>query len=97
MENGEIVLIGATTIQPNTRIRQAILSRCQVFKLEKLTRKEIKSFMSSYNFPKFKRKHLYQLGAIVYDDDDEEQGDGVDECFDLIWIELKVIVELLLI
>lgn len=90
LENGEIVLIGATTIQPNTRIRQAILSRCQVFKLEKLTRKEIKKVLcQAITFQNLKRKHLYQLGAIVYDDDDdEEQGDGVDdgvnECFDLI-------------
>ena len=85
MENGEIVLIGATTVQPNTRIRQAILSRCQVFKLEKLTRKEIKKVLcQAITFQNLKRKHLYQLGAIVYDDDDEEQGDGVDECFDLI-------------
>ena len=89
LENGEIVLIGATTIQPNTRIRQAILSRCQVFKLEKLTRKEIKKVLcQAITFQNLKRKHLYQLGAIVYDDDDEEQGDGLDdgvnECFDLI-------------
>ena len=76
IENGKIILIGATTVQPNsTRIRQAILSRCQIFKLEKLIVPEIKKVLyHAIIFQNLKRKNLYQLGNIVYK----------SECFDLI-------------
>ncbi len=41
VENGEIVLIGATTENPSFEINSALLSRMRVFVLERLTEKEL--------------------------------------------------------
>ena len=41
LESGLITLIGLTTANPYHRINQAIRSRCQVFKLEQLTKEDI--------------------------------------------------------
>ena len=41
LESGIITLIGMTTANPYHRINQAIRSRCQVFKLEQLTKEDI--------------------------------------------------------
>lgn len=42
LENGLIILIGATTSNPYHSINPAIRSRCQIFELEPLTPEEIK-------------------------------------------------------
>jgi putative ATPase len=42
VESGKIILIGATTENPAFRVNKALLSRVQVFRLEKLTEKEMK-------------------------------------------------------
>ncbi|CAH01017.1 ssDNA-dependent ATPase MGS1 [Kluyveromyces lactis] len=42
IENGDIVLIGATTENPSFQLNNALLSRCQLFVLEKLNDKELK-------------------------------------------------------
>ncbi|CDO94092.1 unnamed protein product [Kluyveromyces dobzhanskii CBS 2104] len=42
VENGDIVLIGATTENPSFQLNNALLSRCQLFVLEKLNNKELK-------------------------------------------------------
>lgn len=41
VENGDIVLIGATTENPSFQLNNALISRCHVFVLEKLTTNEI--------------------------------------------------------
>jgi len=41
VENGTVTLIGATTENPGFQVNAALLSRCRVFRLEKLTRENI--------------------------------------------------------
>jgi putative ATPase len=45
VEAGEITLIGATTENPSFKINNALLSRCRVFTLAKLTDKDIQSIL----------------------------------------------------
>lgn len=45
IENGTIVLIGATTENPSFELNSALLSRCRVFVLEKLEAKHIESVL----------------------------------------------------
>ncbi|MBS2969811.1 replication-associated recombination protein A [Metabacillus sp. KIGAM252] len=47
LENGRIVLIGATTSNPYHAINPAIRSRCQIFELKALTEAEIKEALSN--------------------------------------------------
>ncbi|KAI3406100.2 hypothetical protein KGF56_000941 [Candida oxycetoniae] len=69
MEDGRIVLIGATTItRPQRRIRKAILSRCQVFTLNKLTFNEFNAMLCwAIGFENLKRKYFYRCGKISFD------------------------------
>lgn len=41
VENGIIILIGATTENPSFEVNSALLSRCQVYKLQSLTEEQI--------------------------------------------------------
>jgi putative ATPase len=41
LENGDLILIGATTENPSFEIRSALLSRCRVLVLEQLTRDDL--------------------------------------------------------
>ncbi|MBN1298489.1 MAG: replication-associated recombination protein A, partial [Actinobacteria bacterium] len=45
VENGTIILIGATTENPSFEIISALLSRCKVFVLNKLSHEEIKTLL----------------------------------------------------
>lgn len=45
VEQGTITLIGATTENPSFEVRSALLSRCQVFILKKLTKEQIKKII----------------------------------------------------
>lgn len=45
VEEGLFVFLGATTFNPATRLRPAIRSRCQLFKLNELTKDEVKSVL----------------------------------------------------
>lgn len=45
IENGTLVLIGATTENPSFSLNSALLSRCRVIVLEKLTTKDILSII----------------------------------------------------
>lgn len=57
VETGKVVLIGATTENPAFRVNRALLSRTQVFKLEKLEDEELKNLLNKiiniYPLPKF--------------------------------------------
>lgn len=51
VENGTITLLGATTENPSFSINAALLSRCRVFVLEKLSLKDIcKGLQNAYKF-----------------------------------------------
>ncbi|NMB47460.1 replication-associated recombination protein A [Patescibacteria group bacterium] len=45
IEDGTIILIGATTENPNFEINKALLSRCRIFVFEKLEENEIKNII----------------------------------------------------
>lgn len=45
VESGELVLIGATTENPSFEVISALLSRCRVFVLERLTEKDLKKVL----------------------------------------------------
>lgn len=45
VESGQITLIGATTENPSFKVQNALLSRCRVFTLSKLTIDDIKSIL----------------------------------------------------
>lgn len=47
IEQGLIILIGATTENPSFEVRSALLSRCRVFVLEKLSSNDIKSIIKN--------------------------------------------------
>ena len=47
VENGVIILIGATTENPSFEVRGALLSRCRVFVLKQLTKEEISDIINS--------------------------------------------------
>ncbi len=45
VETGLVVLIGATTENPSFEMNSALLSRCQIYRLEPLTEQEVKELM----------------------------------------------------
>lgn len=57
VENGNIILIGATTENPSFTINNALLSRARVFVFEKLGYLEIFSFLKK-NFDKIQNKYV---------------------------------------
>lgn len=62
IETGDFVFLGATTVEPQKRIRRAILSRCQLFCLENLNEQDsfqiLKRAILYENLRRKKRKHL---------------------------------------
>ncbi|KAK6199482.1 P-loop containing nucleoside triphosphate hydrolase protein [Scheffersomyces amazonensis] len=67
VENGNFVFIGATTINPQKRIRRAILSRCQIFKLELLSSEEIGLIVKgAILFENIRRRHIHNLKFLSY-------------------------------
>ncbi|RCK55054.1 DNA-dependent ATPase MGS1 [Candida viswanathii] len=68
VENGEMILIGATTSHPSKRIRHAILSRCHVFHLHKLSPAELQIILEkAIRYQNLKREHVLGLPHVVYD------------------------------
>lgn len=69
IEGGNFTFIGATTVDPQKRIRRAILSRCQVFKLQLLTEAEVSQVLGrAILFENIRRRILHGLKFIHYDD-----------------------------
>ena len=64
VEDGTIVLLGATTENPSFQLNSALLSRCRVIVLEKLQSLEIEQLL---------KRSLERLGAEVMD-----AGDSID-------------------
>jgi putative ATPase len=46
VENGRVVLIGATTENPSFEVNSALLSRCQVYHLEPLSQEEVRELLT---------------------------------------------------
>lgn len=59
VENGTITLIGATTENPSFQLNTALLSRCRVIVLEKLSSQDIKLILS---------RALDGMGAVIIDE-----------------------------
>lgn len=83
VESGAFVFVGATTVSPEKRIRRAILSRCQLFELKKLTVEEVKQVVEkALVFENIRRRILSGLQPIVMEDGSSEviaqyaSGDG---------------------
>lgn len=69
IEAGDFVFIGATTVDPQKRIRRAILSRCQMFELQPLTNDDIKTVLRKASlFENIRRKVLFNLKFITFEE-----------------------------
>lgn len=69
VESGLFVFIGATTVNPETRIRRAILSRCQMFKLAPLLASEVRQVMKrAILFENIRRRMSHNMRFLAYSD-----------------------------
>lgn len=67
IEAGNFVFIGATTVDPKARIRRAILSRCQLFELNPLSKHEVQQVVVRANiYENIRRKVVHKLQFITY-------------------------------
>lgn len=70
IEAGDFVFIGATTVDPEKRIRRAILSRCQLFELQPLTDEDVRNVLrKALLFENIRRKLLFNLKFITFEQD----------------------------
>lgn len=70
IESGDFVFIGATTLESRKRIRHAIMSRCQVFRLHALDEHDVyRVIQRAVLFQNIKRKRCQQLKFLRYSDD----------------------------
>lgn len=68
IESGHFVFIGATTVNPKSRIRRAILSRCQMFELRSLSEGEItKVLQRAILFENIRRRCVYDAKFLKFD------------------------------
>ncbi|EGW32881.1 uncharacterized protein SPAPADRAFT_65903 [Spathaspora passalidarum NRRL Y-27907] len=69
IEDGNFVFVGATTVNPQKRIRPAIKSRCQLFQLTTLSSQEMRQVLDrAIDYENTKRRIVYGRGNIVYND-----------------------------
>ncbi|TIC20495.1 hypothetical protein E3Q12_03815 [Wallemia mellicola] len=68
IESGACVLIGATTENPSFKINNALLSRCQIYKLEKLTMEALTRMLSNALTHWKVANEGYDINALVDDD-----------------------------
>lgn len=69
VESGDFVFIGATTVNPNKRIRKAILSRCQMFQLQALRSEHVIRVLHRASlYENIRRKSTRGLKFIHYED-----------------------------
>ncbi|KAK6457309.1 P-loop containing nucleoside triphosphate hydrolase protein [Scheffersomyces xylosifermentans] len=69
VEDGNFVFIGATTVNPNKRIRRAILSRCQLFALQSLSHEEVQEVLKrAVLFENIRRRSVHRLRYLEYDE-----------------------------
>ncbi|XP_072024367.1 ATPase WRNIP1-like [Amphiura filiformis] len=70
VENGTIILIGATTENPSFKVNSALLSRCRVIVLDKL---------SIENLTVILERALFEIGVKIVEEDDGSSGESEDE------------------
>lgn len=69
IELGVFTFIGATTLNPEVRIRRAIISRCQIFQLKALEPNEIDMVIrKAILYENIRRRVLRNLRSLSYDD-----------------------------
>lgn len=69
IEAGDFVFIGATTVDPQKRIRRAILSRCQLFQLQPLTSEDVVNVLrKAALYENIRRKISAKLKFITYEE-----------------------------
>lgn len=67
VEEGLFVFVGATTFNPATKLRPAIRSRCQLFKLNELTKDEVKSVLKKAAlYENVRRRAAYGLQFLSF-------------------------------
>ena len=74
VEDGTIILVGATTENPSFHVNNALLSRCQVIVLEKL---------SAFHIRKILERALSSLNVGIRNDQNEELGRWEQKSFEL--------------
>lgn len=91
LENGNIILIGATTENPYYTLNNALLSRCLAFEFKKLNGRDLFRILSSINEKenfKFSREILEYISEIV--EGDARQAINILELLSNLEIELTV-------
>lgn len=69
VESGLFVFIGATTVNPEARIRRAILSRCQMFQLAPLLASEVRQVLKrAILFENIRRRVSHNMRFLAYND-----------------------------
>lgn len=69
IEAGDFVFIGATTVDPQKRIRRAILSRCQLFQLQPLSSDDVVTVLrKAALYENIRRKMSANLRFISYEE-----------------------------
>lgn len=67
VEEGLFVFLGATTFNPATKLRPAIRSRCQLFKLNELTKDEVKNVLKKAAlYENVRRRVAYGLQFLSF-------------------------------
>lgn len=70
IESGQFSFIGATTLNPESRIRRAIVSRCQIFKLKVLEPTEIEKVVrKAILYENIRRRKIRTLRFLSYGDE----------------------------
>ncbi|XP_050399601.1 ATPase WRNIP1 [Patella vulgata] len=83
VEDGTINLIGATTENPSFQVNSALLSRCRVIVLEKLSADALKMIIT---------RALSELGAKIYETpDDIENNTASNSLEPVVWVEEQAI------
>ena len=70
MENGSIILIGATTENPSFKVNSALLSRCRVVVLDKLSADDLTVIIE---------RTLCELGVKILEEDDVSDDENEEE------------------
>ena len=70
VENGSIILIGATTENPSFKVNSALLSRCRVVVLDKLSADDLTEIIE---------RTLCELGVKILEEDDGSNDDENEE------------------
>lgn len=91
LENGNIILIGATTENPYYNLNNALLSRCLVFEFKKLNKEDIFSILKNINEKEnfsFSQEILEYISEIT--EGDARQGINIMELLSNVGVEFNL-------